>query len=66
MARCAITVESFPAENSITEFRASATTSRMMWITSDSSAARWFVARFMSLTRIGTVGLTVHGVRPRL
>ena len=40
-ARCSITAESLPPENSITGRSNSAATSRMMWMASASSAWRW-------------------------
>ena len=40
-ARCSITIESLPPENSSTGRSNSAATSRMMWIASASRARRW-------------------------
>ena len=40
VARCSITTESLPPENSSAGFSNSATTSRMMWIASDSRVSR--------------------------
>ena len=40
-ARCSITIESLPPENSSTGRSNSAATSRMMWIASASSERRW-------------------------
>ena len=49
-ARCSISTESLPPENSITGFSNSATTSRMMWTDSASS-----VSRSVSSTTTGRV-----------
>jgi hypothetical protein len=40
-ARCSMTAESLPPENSRTGRSNSAATSRMMWMASASSACRW-------------------------